>query len=335
MEIGNQMHTLVQGLKKLGINAKSLNYYPTYLSYPSDMVLALNLCRDVRQANEEIKKIVPGIIETNDVFHFHFGTSLMPDHSDLPVLKRLGKTILMHHWGSDVRLRSVAAKWNPYVKVKNGDENFIRRSLERLSEYIDTCVVSDYELYEYVREYYRKVAVIPQAINLDEYRPAADRPKNGKLTVVHAPTSPEIKGTDYIRKAVEELKSRYDFNFRLVQGVSHEEAKKIYLDADLVVDQLLTGTYGLLSVECMAMGKPVICYISDFMKEKYPAELPLISANPDSFRETMEFLLKNREYLAEVGKNSRKYAEMYHDVDLISPRLLALYQALSDREERE
>src|SRR6058998_2007963 len=33
--------------------------------------------------------------------------------------------------------------------------------------------------------------------------------------------------------------------------------------ADLLVDQLLTGWYGAVAVEMMALGKPVVCYLRE------------------------------------------------------------------------
>lgn len=64
----------------------------------------------------------------------------------------------------------------------------------------------------------------------------------------------------------------------------------------------------------MAMGKPVICWISDFMKDHYPSELPLIRANPANITEVIESVLKNRDMLPEIGQKGRKYAEVHHDM---------------------
>ena len=221
---------------------------------------------------------------------------------------------------------SKAVKLNPYVKVKVTNENYIRYKLGRLSKHINTCIVCDYEIYEYVKDYYSKVEVIPQVINIDEYVVPENESGDKKLTIVHAPSSPGIKGTSHVLKAVEELQDKYAFDFKLVQGMRHEEARKIYSSADIVIDQILIGSYGLVSIENMCLGKPVICWISEFMKDKYPGELPIISANPDNIKDKLEYLINNRDCLSEVGEKSRKYAENYHDVNKFSQKLLDLYQ---------
>lgn len=323
MEIANQMHTITEALKGYNIKAESVNYYPSYLDYKSDHILNL-LTLDTNERDRLSKKLAVELINENNIFHFHFGTSLTMDYSDLFLIRDLNKKTFMQHWGSDVRLYSVASKYNPYVKVKTTNEKEILRRLEFLGKVIDNCIVSDNELYMYVKNFYKNIYIVKQAINIEEYT-VTRKEKKSNLCIVHAPTSPEIKGTDSVLKAVEELKNKYTFNFKLVQGISHSEARKIYEEADIIIDQLRIGTYGLLAIEAMAMGKTVLCYISDSMKDQYPKELPIISASPDDLKEKLEDLIRNKDSLEEISKNSRAFVEKYHDSKIIAKELINLY----------
>lgn len=325
MEIANQMHTMVQGLRKMNIEARSLNYYPGFLGYKSDEVVDIRSFNNNASANQALKELALRMIPQYDIFHFHFGTSLTLDYSDLPLILEQNRKVLMHHWGSDIRRYSLAVGSNPYVQVKSMDENPIKSRLERLSKYIDTCMVCDYELYRYVKDYYKNVVIFPQVIDIEEYEDSGNRVPGKKITIVHAPTDTKLKGTAHLLKAVDELKENYDFDFRLIQRMSHEEARKAYLSADVVVDQLLIGAYGLVSIENMALGKPVICWISEFMKDKYPEELPVISANPDNIKEKLRHILENADCLPELGRKSRAYAEKYHDIGKLNKQLLEIY----------
>lgn len=198
--------------------------------------------------------------------------------------------------------------------------------MDTLSKHISHCIIADFELYEYVKDFYPNVHFINQAINLENYKVVSS--KNDKILIVHAPSSPEFKGTKYILNAVEELRSKYDFEFKLIQGMPHEEAKKIYQKADLIIDQLHSGSYGLFSLESMAMGKPVVCWISDYMKSKYPTELPIISANPDNIKQKIEYMINNKDCLSSIGKNGREYVEKYHDMNKISEQILNIYKSI-------
>ena len=178
-----------------------------------------------------------------------------------------------------------------------------------------------------MKDFYKNVILIPQAIDTDKYKNSnSDTGKNEKFLIVHAPTHRQGKGTSFIINAVENLKHKYDFEFRLVENVSHEEAKKVYEKADLIIDQVLSAGHGLFALECMSMGKPVICFISDFMKDYYPKELPIISAGRDEIESKLEFILNNKDMLESIGDKGRKYVLKYHDYLVVSRRVLELYK---------
>ncbi|WP_078575946.1 glycosyltransferase family protein [Salipaludibacillus agaradhaerens] len=324
MEIANQMYTISKGLQYYSIPAKTLNYYRNYLNYSSEFEIDWSRYR----TTEKLKLyLLNHLIPENDLFHFHFATSLYKDNYDLTLLKNLNKPVIMHHWGSDVRQLSKALEVNPYAKVKVANTPSIDKHLRFISSHISHCIVPDEELRRYVEDYYEHVHVVPSMVDLDAYS-FNPLQKNEKPLIVHAPTHPEIKGTSHIVKAIEQLKPHYSFEFALVEKASHLEAKKIYEKADIIIDQLHIGSYGLFSIEGMAMGKPVICYISDYMLEKYPPELPIISANPDTIRDKIEELLKNKDALPEIGLKSREYAIKYHDYKKNSANIIDIYKSI-------
>lgn len=328
MEIANQMNEYSTGLKNLGIDAKTVCYYPNYFKYHSDYVLDVSKFSDINEANNQSKEMAAKFISEFDVFHFHFGTSLTLDKSDLPVLRELNKKVFMNYWGSEVRQQSKAVKINPYIKVKFQDEDTIKRNLEFLGKHIKHAIVADYELYEYVKDYHEQVHFIPQAIDLSKYMVTTDMVQNKKPLIVHAPTSSEVKGTKYILDAIEQLKPKYDFDFFLVQNMAHEEAKKVYAKADIIIDSILEGAYGIFAMECMALKKPVIGWICDALLEKYPAELPIVSANPDTVKGKLEMLLKDAEMRRGIGEQGRLYVEKYHDTNNVAKQLLQLYRSV-------
>lgn len=328
IEIANQVNTNTKALKRLGIEASNLNYYPSYLSYNYDECLDISSFDSIDKANVATKNKAADIISKNiDVFHFHFGSTLTLDKSDLKLLKELNKKMIMQYWGSEVRMYSKAIKLNPYVKVKNTNEDYMVKDIIKTSKYINSCIV-DYELAEYVKDYYENVYYNRVAIDLEKYSVSNMNTNNKRPLIVHAPTSIEIKGSNYIIKALENLKLKYDFDFQLINGMPHEEAKKIYEKADLIIDQILIGSYGVFAVESMAMGKPVVCYISDFMKEKYPKDLPIISANPDDIENKIEYCLRNIDLLDEIGCAGRRYVEKYHSMDIVAKNNLSIYNKI-------
>ncbi len=329
-EIANQMNTITQALKQNGWHAETVCYYPNYLKFHSDLVLDLAQFSTPQEKQLHAAQMADKLIPNYDVFHFHFGTTLTLDYSDLVLLKDLGKKVVNHYWGSEIRLLSKAQRMNnPYAKVKVDNEDSIKRALEFRSKYVSHCISPDWELYEYVRDYYPNIYFIQAAVNMDNY-PEAPVPvkKNKPFLIVHAPTSPEIKGTKYIVDAIQSLSKSYAIDFKFIQGMAHEEAKQWYAKADLIVDELHCGTYGLLTIESMSMGKPVITWVTDYMRSKYPYGLPVISANPDTVKEKIKWALDNRDALPQIGKNGREYVARNHDIHVVIQKIMDMYQHL-------
>lgn len=328
IEIANQMNTLTKGLSNQGLNAKALNYYPSYLKYKADYEIDLHSGVDYTSANVVSKKLASRFIQDNDIFHFHFGTTLTLDYSDLPILNDLGKKTVMQHWGSEVRQYSKAKVFSKNVKVKEINEEIIKYRMDLISKYIKHCIVSDYELYEYVKDFYEDIYLLPPVVDLNIFKMKKnDRTKN-KLLIVHAPTNRDIKGTEYIIKAIDELSLLYDFDFKLIENMSYEEAMATYNKADIVIDQLLIGSYGLVSIENMALGKPVICYINEYMQDKYPSDLPIISADIYDIKSKLQYLIANRDCLHDIGMKSRLYVEKYHNLEIATNDLVNIYKKL-------
>ncbi|GAK00997.1 hypothetical protein JCM19055_4134 [Geomicrobium sp. JCM 19055] len=50
---------------------------------------------------------------------------------------------------------------------------------------------------------------------------------------------------------------------------------KAYQKATVVIDQLRIGSYANLTMESMALGKPVICYVREDLVSKFPGNCRL------------------------------------------------------------
>jgi glycosyltransferase involved in cell wall biosynthesis len=140
------------------------------------------------------------------------------------------------------------------------------------------------------------------------------------------------KGTRFVVEAIRRLENEgVPVDFRLVEGLQREAARRLYEEADLVVDQVLVGWYGGLAVEAMALGKPVVAYIRDgdlrFVPPELRTELPVIDATPDSLSSVLaDWLTSRRGELGELGRRSRAFVERWHDPRAIAARLKGDYE---------
>ena len=105
-EIAGQPSILARALRDLGVEAWSLATNPTFAAYHPDESPGYDdmppLPRYAGYAGLVAKHLL-----RHDVFHFHFGRTLIPPHNlDLPLYRALGKKLVFHFHGCDVRNRA-------------------------------------------------------------------------------------------------------------------------------------------------------------------------------------------------------------------------------------
>ncbi|WP_074955100.1 glycosyltransferase [Alicyclobacillus macrosporangiidus] len=320
IEIAGQMGTLCQGLRNFGWTANGYNWFHTYLQYDSPIV---------QTDAYELMHVFEPLVRAADIIHFHNGDTMLTDYRDLPMLKALGKPMVMHHWGNDVRdVETLNRRLKYPLPPSYHTPDEIRAKLATLSQYIDHAIIQDHELYEFIAPYYKRVYELPLVVDTKALQPVYPNVSNPCPLIVHAPTSDEFKGTRYVERAIDNLRSRYRFEYKRIEKMNHKAAMSWYERADIVIDQVMCGTYGLLSVEAMAMGKPVIAYIRDDLRPTYPGPLPIVSADPDTLEVNVAALISDPGRRRALGMQGRRYAEQYHDTGVVVQRLIRIYEEI-------
>ena len=304
-----------------------------------------------------------------DVIHFNFGETTMPQGAhgvawpgspfgyglhrlyglyartlemrDLAWLKRAGKGIVVTFQGDDARQGDYCRthfRIHPADEVEPGYyhpdvDSHKRKRIARFDAFADRIYSVNPDLLHvlpdrasfvpYASVDPRRWPMVPWALGDDEVP-----------VVVHAPSRRSVKGTQFILEAVRRLRAEnVPLEFVLVENLAHAEARRLYERSHLLVDQVLVGWYGAVAVECMALGKPVIGYIREgdmrFLPPGMRADLPVLSAGPDTIYETLKtWLTRRRRDLADVGRRGRAYVEAWHDPLKIAARLKADYESI-------
>jgi glycosyltransferase involved in cell wall biosynthesis len=291
----------VQALRRRGVDAE-LVVFNRYILHPeADRSLERHGGLMRRQATQW--RALLELLPRTDVFHFYFGLTLVPRKLQFPILRAFGKKSVMHYLGSDIRGKSPTE----LAFGKNAGAE----------------VVGSFDAIRWVPE----AEVIPPGIDVRAIEPSPPSERD-RPVIVHAPSSRRRKGTEHVLEACEGL----DAELVLVEGLHHAEAFERYRDADIVVDQLNSGWYGLLAIECMALGKPVVGHLHEEAVARTEAELgvqvPVVRATKDDLRSRLEPLVMSAAERRHVGEASRAYAERVHDIERVTDRLLALYSRL-------
>lgn len=329
--IGGMPYTLARAQRELGYKAVSYCMNSTPFGYEADV--KLDICNN-KDKLKAILNIFKFAFKFN-VFHFYFSESLAKGRLyDVPFLKALGKKIFFYFCGCDIRnSKEVIAKYEfsgckncwPMLCSANRDKAY--RMAER---YADAIFVSTPDLIEFVPD----GKWLPQPIDLEMLQNMSAKmhyqKRNNIITVAHAPTNRNIKGSEFVIKAVNKLKKRgHKIELNLIENLPYQRALEEYIKADIVIDQLLIGWYGLVSIEMMALKKPAICYIREDLYKYIADDIPLISANIHNLAEVLENLIKNRDSWREIGEKGKLFVEKYHDSKKVAKIALEVYKNAS------
>jgi len=293
--------TTAQALRGRGVDAK-LVVFERYALHPeADVCLDRSGGFARRQAIQ--LRALAGLLPQTDIFHFIFGLTLVPQSLQYPLLRLFRKKSVMHYLGSDIRGKTpeqlAAGK-------KAGAE-----------------IVGSYDAIRWVPE----AEVIPPGIDLSRFAPAPPSHR-ARPVILHAPSSRRRKGTEHVIAAVEGL----DADLEIVEGLRHDEAFERYRNADIVVDQLNAGWYGLFAIECMALGKPIVTFLHDEAVRRtehaFGTTVPIVSATAETLREQLRPLVADAAERRRRGAASRAYVELVHDQERITDRLLDVYARL-------
>ena len=272
------------------------------------------------------------------VFHFYAGHSLLPWNLDLPVLRLFRKKLVMTYCGSDVRQTSVEASRNPYWKLIDDPQNKPERDagkirMMRWHRLWVHRVTGSRNLYAHIRKVFPERQVVSHLFAnnlLDLGRFPINEGTRDVPLIVHAPSQPRRKGTEYIEAVIDELTAEgYRFSYRRVEHLTQPEAFRVYTEeADIIIDQLLFGGVGSLCFEGMAAGKPVVGYLLEEVKGQFAPDIPLVNVTLDTLKERLIHLITHPDVRVELGRLGRAFAERHCDRQKTGRAMNELYLSL-------
>jgi len=345
---GGMSWELAQGEKKLGLDSTVFYKNSNWLDYTCD--ISLGWCGN--KILYEIKKAQTAyrFSKEYDVFHMNFGSSLVDfpklglDYLDLVLYRN--KKICVTYNGCDARQKYKRIKQIKQTETSaccyddcydsiciDGKLDKIKaRRIKKLHRRNVIMFAVNPDLLNFLPG---NTVFLPYPINeLNVARKEKYQIKN-KIKIVHAPTQRAAKGTEDVLKAIKQIECLYPntIEFKLIEGVKHREAMKLYQDADLVIDQLRIGWYGGLAMETMCMGIPTISYINKEDLHFIPSQMAkdcletVIIANGNTLVSVLENIVNNTQILYQLHNASMEYVHRWHAAEYVASITKKYYES--------
>lgn len=347
--VASQISVTVRALRDIGVDARGLVLKNAATQDGRCIECYSKFSRrkyPIRGTIQRLKwrRAVLKAIHWADVVHWHCGSPTLRKDHDLRYVAMLDKTRIAEFWGSEIRVPEIASADNPYIarmyqshpELARGKHKRSLNAQRRFARYGFECLVPDSEMASYIqKDIWSSPYKSRQRLITSEFETKYPNIGNSRPLLVHTPSNKAKKGTEVILKAIDQLKSKYEFDFQLIHGVEHSKAFEIMRNADIMIDEVVHGAYGLAALEAMAFGKPTLCYIKPSLVSQYPDDLPIINANQENLTEVLAGLLENGQMRHEIGRRSRAYVEKHHDAHKIAKELVAIYEELISKRKRK
>lgn len=164
---------------------------------------------------------------------------------------------------------------------------------------------------------------------LDDAKHAAPGPR----IVVHAPSSPIIKGTQVVRAAVQRLQTEgYDFEYRELVGVSHDTILAALREAHIALNEFYAFVPGVFGVEAMATGCALLTRADEAIETGLPAgsnDAWVVTTAADIYANLRE-LLDHPERIAPQAAAGLAWVREHATVSASGARIRAVLDGLDE-----
>lgn len=287
----------------------------------------------------KLKRTVRKWINWADVVHYTW-SPVYSDARDVKYASEKGKKIFIEWVGSDIRnpdhLKSINSYYMfafengyEYANLESNDYSLRNQNLFANQGAIPLLTP---ELSLFVdKSLFKQTHLLNQRVDVNNFKPAYPAENSIRPLIIHSPTAKVGKGSNLIIPIIQELKKEYDFDFMLLHDMSREKVLEIMQKADIYIDQIIVGSYGMAAMEAMSFGKPVMCYIMPQVFEAgLSEECPIVNTSPDNLKKQLIKLITNPQLRHDIGIKSREFAEKFHDVEKVSSLLLSIYKTELD-----
>lgn len=133
---------------------------------------------------------------------------------------------------------------------------------------------------------------------------------------MHVPSQRMWKGMDIIRPILQGLEAEGVIRYLDVRAVPLEQMPALIASADIVVDGLLNGQYGVASLEAMLSQRVAVAHTwaqtRETIRDDHGLEVPVVEADPNSFEDVICGLAADPEQRRRLGEEGRAFTLKVH-----------------------
>jgi glycosyltransferase involved in cell wall biosynthesis len=286
--------------------------------------IASSIAKEQRREGHQVDVFV-----FNDVIFSQFGGSKLNYWSPLDRWKLFrnlrGYDVWHYHYPYGSLKRNLEKRKADKIYLKHYHGNDLRGLQEE-----DFCLVSTPDLLKYAP----KGIWLPTPIDLKEISATREElassnkketQQNKILKVAHYPYYKNYSSLDSYSGALSSLQKEDKCEIINILNQSHSQALRIVASSDVIIGKILpnVGWFGKFELEGMALGKPVIAYVSEELYERYKP--PIYRTTKDTFKRDLETFVEDRFERERLSHEGPRYVQNNHSLESVVEKVMTWY----------
>jgi hypothetical protein len=259
---------------------------------------------------------------------------------DAPVYKYLGKRIIVTYQGCDIRICEmcpVRKEITKYDQCKNVPIGMTYSQYDKAKmklyniwvKYADAILGITPDLCRVDGVVYSPHAKYLPTINTKRKN---DRDSANEKYLIGHMFKKHHKGSEFIEKELDRLCSNYPNKVEYIKigGLSWRGCLETLSSCDILIDQVLLGWYGGISVEAALLGTLPLAYIDKEILQYVPKDmrkdLPVLGLeDKENLYSTLVNLIHDEDFLTRETGRCRTSANRWHDARNVSRQIIERY----------
>jgi hypothetical protein len=261
----------------------------------------------------------------------------------------------LHNW-IDLSQNKFGIDFNQYIKK---GQRLIRQFHTEPGKLAKTWGISQREiindpvaqlvLAQFHERYYPRARIVPNIVPIfdQDYLASTAKDTEAPCKIFFSPTSMRsawesrwnTKGAFETIKIIERLQKKLNFEFECIARRPHSETLTKKQTSDIVIDEVVTGSYHLSTLEGLSQGKPTLAYLDSrtisTIHEVTSAvsQIPIINTQLEDLDITIKRLVEDKPLREYLGAYSRKWMEKHWSDSQMIQHYVHAYEDLINRPE--
>lgn len=303
-----------------GIESRLVLYDPKGAidrAHPTDLIWGVD--------NEEIKALV----ERADMLHLHNYVNFRTEEF-LPI-----------------DFKTLWDQGKPMVRQFHSTTELVARMTGQTPAEVLACPIPKLSIAQYPERFYPNAKLVPNIVFPDQY---GIKPKRrvGPLRICYSPSNFrasrasrwDTKGYPETIKALNRFSNMaqrqgLEFEIDIIEQVSHEECLRRKADSDIAIDDLVTGSYHMSTLESLALGSLVLSFVDDRVQKAASIvsgrhDFPVVNVRLEDMEYVLLALLRSPDTVREVGYFSGEWMRKHWSPSEMAQRFIEIYKQVID-----